>query len=134
MSSHQNTRRDVVLSCQIQCPLVPILQPFATLLCRTPTPAVHTKLLGSVYKPIISALTIALAPSHSTDYPSIVSGSCTEEEGSEETASPGQVRNALLKSLFITAAEAESVESNRRRVYNYWREEGGDDDDEEDEE
>jgi ribosomal RNA-processing protein 1 len=43
------------------------------------------------------------------------------------------LRNALLKSLFITAAEAESVESNRRKVYNYWREEGGDDDEEDEE-
>jgi ribosomal RNA-processing protein 1 len=118
---------------QIQCPLVPLLQPFATLLCRTPTPTVHTKLLSSVYKPIISSLTIALAPNQKTDYPNIVSGSCIEEEGSEETASPGQLRNALLKSLFVTAAETESVESNRRKVYNYWREEGGDDDEEDEE-
>jgi len=118
---------------QIQCPLVSLLQPFATLLCRTPTPTVHTKLLSSVYKPIISSLTIALAPNQTTDYPNIVSGSCVEEEGSEETASPGQLRNALLKSLFITAAETDSVESNRRKVYNYWREEGGDDDEEDEE-
>jgi ribosomal RNA-processing protein 1 len=43
------------------------------------------------------------------------------------------LRNALLKCLFVTAAEAESVESNRRKVYNYWREEGGDDDEEDEE-
>lgn len=80
---------------------------------------------------MISSLTLALAPNQSTDYPNIVSGSCIDEEGSEETASPGQLRSSLLKSLFTTAAEGESVESNRRKVYSYWREEGGDDEDDE---
>jgi ribosomal RNA-processing protein 1 len=119
---------------QAKCPLVLLLQPFATLLCRTPTSTVHTKLLDSVYKPIISSLTIALAPSKpATDYSNIVAGCCVDEEGTDEVATPGQLRNALLQSLFVTAAEAESVESNRRRVYNYWREEGGDDDEEDEE-
>jgi ribosomal RNA-processing protein 1 len=80
-------------------------------------------------------LTIALAPSRPTlEFPHIVDGCCVDEEGSEGKATPGQLRNALLQSLFVTAAQAESVESNRRRVYNYWREEGGDDDEDEDDE
>jgi hypothetical protein len=62
-----------------------------------------------------------------------VAGCCVDEEGTDESASPGQIRNALLQSLFVTAAEGESVESNRRRVYTYWREEGGDDDEEDEE-
>jgi ribosomal RNA-processing protein 1 len=80
-------------------------------------------------------LTIALAPSRPTlEFPHIVDGCCVDEEGSEGKATPGQLRNALLQSLFVTAAQAESVESNRRRVYNYWREEGGDDDEDEEDE
>lgn len=62
-----------------------------------------------------------------------MAGCCIDEEGTDEVASPGQLRNALLKSLFVTAAEGESVESNRRRVYTYWREEGGDDEEEDEE-
>lgn len=51
----------------------------------------------------------------------------------DNRASPAQLRSALLKNLFETAAQAESVESNRRKVYAYWREAGGDDEEDDEE-
>lgn len=82
-----------------------------------------------MHKPIISALTSTQdRPKSNTIYTHICLGSRVDAN-SEEAASAARVRSGMLKNLFETAAQAESVESNRRKVYNYWREAGGDDDD-----
>lgn len=42
-------------------------------------------------------------------------------------ASVDELRSALLQALFMEAAKEGSRESNRRKIYQLWREEGGDD-------
>jgi ribosomal RNA-processing protein 1 len=43
-----------------------------------------------------------------------------------EKASVDELRRGLLKALFGEAAKETSRESNRRKIYQLWREEGGD--------
>lgn len=51
--------------------------------------------------------------------------SCLEPGG--EKASVDELKRALLKALFEEAAKEGARESNRRKIYQLWREEGGDD-------
>ncbi|OCF33553.1 ribosomal RNA-processing protein 1 [Kwoniella heveanensis CBS 569] len=147
---------------QPACPLTSVLQPHIALLTRTPTSTVHARLMSSIFTPLLESLALA-SPSLSLDrdegeerpskrskkesksrpmYAHIVMHSCigtAAKSGTPQTterATPEKLRSGLLKAMFVAAADEKAGESNRRKVYQVWREEGGgdDDDDEEDEE
>ncbi|WWC73681.1 uncharacterized protein I206_107653 [Kwoniella pini CBS 10737] len=135
---------------QPACPLTAVLLPHITLLTRTPTSTVHTRLMSSIFTPLLDSLAIA-SPSPALErdaerpskkskkeepmYAHIVMHSCVGEEGRTHRSSATALRGALLKKMFEAAANEKSGESNRRKVYQVWREQGGDDeDDDEDEE
>ncbi|WWC92815.1 uncharacterized protein L201_007774 [Kwoniella dendrophila CBS 6074] len=129
---------------QPACPVTLILEPHITLLTRTPTSTVHTRLMSSVFTPLLESLALA-SPSISLErdaerpskrckkqepmYAHIVMHSCVGNEGKIERSSAIALRKGLLKSMFEAAANTKAGESNRRKVYQVWREEGGDDDD-----
>lgn len=58
-------------------------------------------------------------------YPHILMNCSTGHGGGK--ASVDELRSALLQALFMEAAKVGSRESNRRKIYQLWREEGGDD-------
>ncbi|WRT69712.1 uncharacterized protein IL334_006702 [Kwoniella shivajii] len=134
---------------QPACPLVAVLEPHITLLTRTTTSTVHTRLMASIFTPLLESLTLA-SPSLALErdaerppkrtkkdepmYAHIVMHSCTGQEGRVERSSASALRRGLLKRMFEAAADGKTGESNRRKVYTVWREEGGDDDDDEDDE
>ncbi|WVQ78924.1 hypothetical protein IAT38_001016 [Cryptococcus sp. DSM 104549] len=126
---------------QPACPLTTVLLPHTLLLTRTTTPTVHTRLMDAVFTPLLTSLELASSAVNEDERPSkkakksepmyahIVMHSSAGEAGQQERSSPSQLRKALLKSMFVTAADGKAGESNRRKVYKVWREEGGDDDD-----
>ncbi|KAK8849691.1 hypothetical protein IAR55_005026 [Kwoniella newhampshirensis] len=131
---------------QPACPLTAILQPHILLLTRTSTSHVHTRLMNSVFTPLLSSLSLATATPSIDERPSkrskkglsepmyahIVMHSCVGDAGKDERDGADKVRKGLLKSMFLAAADGKAGESNRRKVYTVWREEGGDDDDDDD--
>ncbi|WVF68251.1 hypothetical protein IAT40_003016 [Kwoniella sp. CBS 6097] len=134
---------------QPACPLSSVLQPHIALLTRTPTSTVHTRLMSSIFTPLLESLALA-SPSISLEqdserpskrskkdnkpmYAHIVMHCCVGKSGAQERSSPEKLRNGLLKAMFEAAADGKAGESNRRKVYQVWREEGGDDDEEEEE-
>ncbi|WVW86912.1 hypothetical protein I302_108967 [Kwoniella bestiolae CBS 10118] len=134
---------------QAACPLIAILEPHITLLTRTSTSTVHTRLMSSVFTPLLESLTLAsssIAVERDAERPSkrskkadsmyahIVMHSCVGEEGQSERSNPTALRSGLLKRMFEAASNEKAGESNRRKVYQVWREEGGDDDEDEDDE
>ncbi|WWC65846.1 uncharacterized protein I303_108468 [Kwoniella dejecticola CBS 10117] len=132
---------------QPACPLATVLQPHITLLTRTPTSTVHTRLMSSVFTPLLESLALA-SPSITLErdaerpskkskkqepmYAHLVMHSCVGEEGRSKRSNATALRRELLQKMFQAAANDKASESNRRKVYQVWREEGGDDDDDED--
>ncbi|KAE8541763.1 hypothetical protein D1P53_001936 [Cryptococcus gattii VGV] len=135
---------------QPACPIAAVLQPHITLLARTPLSTVHTRIMSSVFSPLLTSLTLASSSLDRNDerpakrskksiedepmYAHVVMHSCVGEGGKQERNSADQLRNAVLRAMFNEAANPKSTEPNRRKIYKVWREEGGDDDDDEDDE
>ncbi|WVR08021.1 hypothetical protein IAU60_005065 [Kwoniella sp. DSM 27419] len=133
---------------QPACPFIAVLQPHIALLARTPTSTVHTRLMSSIFTPLLDSLAAA-SPTLSLErdaerpskrskkadpmYAHIVMHSCVGEQGQADPANPDKLRQGLLKRMFEAAADSKATESNRRKVYQVWRQEGGDDDDDNDE-
>ncbi|WWD20320.1 hypothetical protein CI109_104796 [Kwoniella shandongensis] len=133
---------------QPACPFTAVLQPHILLLTRTPTSHVHTRLMSSIFTPLLASLSLASTTPSTDERPSkrskkessesmyahIVMHSCVGDEGKEERNGAEKLRMALLKSMFLAAADGKAGETNRRKVYTVWRQEGGDDDDEDEDE
>ena len=123
---------------QPACPLTAVLQPLTTLIARTPTATVHTRIISSLHTPLLNALAAASDTERPGEheqpdavYAHIVMGCCLGNQGSEPAVSPKDLRKGVLASLFSTAADPDANETDRRKIYKVWREEGGDDDDDE---
>lgn len=117
-------------------PLIPLLSPFIALLANTPTPVVYRRLIDTLFAPLLAALQTGSAETDADAlpkkrkradevYPHILMNSTTTFGGKK--ASVDELRSALLQALFMEAAKEGSRESNRRKIYQLWREEGGDD-------
>ncbi|ODN98083.1 hypothetical protein I350_07725 [Cryptococcus amylolentus CBS 6273] len=131
---------------QPPCPLAALLTPHTILLARTPTKTVHTRLMSSLFTPILTSLSLASStpvadserPAKRTKkeepmYAHIVMHS-TAKVGGKERSTPEELKGSVLRGMFNAAAHGGATEPNRRKIYKVWREEGGDDDDDDDEE
>lgn len=127
---------------QPACPLDAILKPHTILLAHTPIATVHTRILSSLFTPLLNALALASdterpAKRTRTDepvYAHVLMGSCIGEQGSETRATRKGLRRGVLQAMFRAAADPGANETDRRKIYKVWREEGGDDDDDDDDE
>ncbi|KAK4686819.1 ribosomal RNA-processing protein 1, partial [Tremellales sp. Uapishka_1] len=115
---------------QSPCPVVSLLFPHILLLTRTSNSTIYTRLMLSIFTPLLSALSLASSSTEPSSkkrredepvYAHIIM--CSK-------LGPDGLKKDLLKELFKVASEDKSGESNRRKVYKLWREEGGDDDEE----
>ncbi len=121
---------------QPAAPLNALLQPQITLVARTPTQAVHNRLMSTLFTPLLDALARA-SPSLEDDRPTkrhkdepiyahLIMGCCLGDSGLEARAKPDELRRGVLKAMFDAAADEKAVESNRRKIYRLWREEADD--------
>lgn len=118
---------------QPAAPLRTLLQPHITLLARTPTQAVHARLMSTLFTPLLGALSRASPllddnrpakrQKEEAIYAHLIMGCTIGDAGSEERATPDDLRRGVLKAMFDAAADGRAVESNRRKMYKLWREE-----------
>ena len=113
-----------------------VLKPHTTLLARTVTSTVHTRIYNSLHKPLLNALALASNAERPKEtekdepvYAHILMGSCAGDQGQEDALSVKELRKDVLAGLFKTAADPDANEVDRRKIYKIWREEGGDDED-----
>ncbi|WVO17229.1 hypothetical protein L204_104921 [Cryptococcus depauperatus] len=127
---------------QPACPLITVLDPHLTLLARTSRAVIHTRLMSSIFEPLLTSLSLASPVSISDEeppskrsrtlkekpmYAHIVMHSCTGETGKQNRSKPDALRQGVLKAMFNAAANGKATETNRRKIYTIWRQEGGDD-------
>lgn len=114
-----------------------VLYPHTTLLARTVTATVHSRIYNSLFQPLLNALALASdverpieADPSEPVYPHIIMGCCAGDRGVEERLTTKALRRDVLSGLFRAAADPDANEVDRRKIYKVWREEGGDDEDE----
>ena len=121
--------------CPPRAPLDTLIAPFLTLLARTPSNHTFERVMSTVIEPLIQSL----APPGSSEPPSkkrrrllgheisfVLDNSCLS---SSPTATKSSLHQALLKQVFSVASEQDTRDSNRRRLYKFWKSNLEDDDD-----
>ncbi|KAH9997747.1 nucleolar protein,Nop52-domain-containing protein [Russula compacta] len=121
--------------CPPRAPLDTLIAPFLTLLARTSSNHTFERVMSTVLEPLIQSL----APPGSAEPPSkkrrrllgheilfVADNSCLS---SSPTATKSSLHQALLKQVFSVASEQDTRDSNRRRLYKFWKSNLEDDDD-----
>ncbi|VDC01952.1 unnamed protein product [Peniophora sp. CBMAI 1063] len=124
-------------------PLPDLLSPFVSLAARTPTKATVQRIQDTVLSPLLSALASSLSPSSPThsdseedneggrrakrrkvdddEYGDIVRGSCASVGGGEGSTGAGALHAAVMNLVWDTATKEDARDSNRRRLYTFWK-------------
>lgn len=120
-----------------RAPLDTIIAPFLTLLARTPSNHTFDRVMSTALEPLIQTF----AAAGSVEPPSkkrrrlldneisfIADNSCVSNSPTTDKSS---LQKALLKQVFSVASEQDTRDSNRRRLYKFWKSnlEDHDDDD-----
>jgi len=122
-------------------PLSLILSPFFTLASRTQASTTYKQIQLSVFEPLFSSLKAPTAseearsrkkPRLDLDYPNLVSNCCFQNP-KERTIENAKLRKVLLRRLFEVASNEKARDSNRRKMYAFFKaaKEDGDDSDDE---
>ena len=125
-------------SSHLPAPLATLLTPFFALASRTPKNTTYQRVQSSLFEPLLRAL----KPSHSEDPPSskrpkldmptyttLVSNSCVSDPREEGPTGAIKLRKALLKHLLEVASNDGTGDSNRRKMYLFWKNHAEDEDD-----
>lgn len=120
-----------------RAPIDALIAPFLTLLARTPSNHAFERVMSTVLEPLIQSL--ASTATGSREPPSkkrrrllgselsfVADNSCAS---SSPTADKSSLHRALLKQVFSVASEQDTRDSNRRRLYKFWKSNMEDDDD-----
>jgi ribosomal RNA-processing protein 1 len=120
--------------CPPPAPLDTLIAPFLTLLARTPTNHAYDRVMSAILEPLIQSLT----PPGSEEPPSkkrrrllgdeisfVAENSCMSNSPTSDRPS---LHQALLKQVFSVASEQDTRDSNRRRLYKFWKSNLDDDD------
>jgi len=124
-----------------RAPLDALIAPFLTLLARTPSNHTFERLMSAVLEPLIQSFApppgaAGEPPSKkrrrllgtelsSLEHNSCISGSPTTSVETDKSS----IHQALLKQVFAVASEQDTRDSNRRRLYKFWKSNLEDDDD-----
>jgi ribosomal RNA-processing protein 1 len=120
-----------------RAPLDTLIAPFLTLLARTPSNHTFDRVMSTVLEPLIQSLAAvgsAEPPSKKrrrllgNEISFVADNSCISNS---RTADRSSIHQALLKQVFSAASEQDTRDSNRRRLYKFWKSnlEDHDDDD-----
>jgi len=109
-------------------PLKLLLSPFFVLAARTTSKHSYERIASAVLNPLFEAFSTRSEPLPSqkrqrlsgNDYHALVQLSCLSN-AEEDSLRKETLRKALLRSIFDVASEQETRDSNRRRLYAFWR-------------
>ena len=110
-------------------PLKTILQPFFALAARTPTKAMYQRMESALFEPLFSSfkplpceLPLAKRPRLSTPtYTRLVSNACVSNPCDEGPLAAESLKVGLLRYVFEVASDDGTRDSNRRRMYSFWK-------------
>lgn len=110
-------------------PLALLFGPFFALAAKTPNSTTYKRVQSAVIEPLLSSLAFESFPD--AEPPKSKRRKLSEETGRPSAcfASPSEgkvdvleLRQKLLRRIFEIASEPSTRESNRRRMYAFWRE------------
>ncbi len=113
--------------CPPPVPIDTLVSPFLTLLARTPSSHTFERVMSAVLDPLIQSLT----PPGSDEPPSkkrrrllgneMLFVADNSRASDLSTADKSSLRRILLKQVFSVASEEDTRDSNRRRLYKFWK-------------
>ena len=113
--------------CPPPVPIDTLISPFLTLLARTPSGHTFERVMSAVLEPLIQSL----APAGSDEPPSkkrrrLVGNEMSfvadnSRASNLSTTDKSSLRRVLLKQVFLVAGEEDTRDSNRRRLYKFWK-------------
>lgn len=117
-----------------RAPIDTLIAPFLTLLARTTSNHTFDRVMSTVLEPLVQSL----APASSPEPPSkkrrrllgiemsfVADNACTTAVADTDKSA---LHQALLKQVFSVASERDTRDSNRRRLYKFWKNNLEDDD------
>lgn len=113
--------------CPPRAPLDTLIAPFLTLLARTPSNHTFDRVMSTVLEPLIqsfAAVGSAEPPSKKrrrllgNELTFVADNSCLSNSPAADKSS---LHQALLKQVFSAASEQDTRDSNRRRLYKFWK-------------
>ena len=111
-----------------RAPLDTLIAPFLTLLALTPSNHTFDRVMSTVLEPLIQSLAAdgtAEPPSKKrrrllgNEISFVADNSCISSDSS--AADKSSLHQALLKQVFSVASEQDTRDSNRRRLYKFWK-------------
>jgi ribosomal RNA-processing protein 1 len=119
-------------------PIARLLDPFLTLAARTSTNPTLQRVISAVLEPLVQSLAqpqYVESPGHKRrhlleqDLSVLVEHACLLDPATEKTAGKNALHRGVVRLVFDTASQAESRDSNRRKLYAFWKQHAGDLDD-----
>jgi ribosomal RNA-processing protein 1 len=123
-----------------------LLEPFFNMSSLTPQSSTYKRIHSEIFEPLFSSLAPesekgeddsederpAKRARRSEEAPAhITQNACMEDSSKEKKMSQGELRRRLFKKLLSIASSEQTRDSNRRKLYAFWKEAGIDDDDDE---
>jgi len=127
-----------------RAPIDTLIAPFLTLLARTPSNHTFDRVTSAVLEPLVQSLAPAGEPEPpskkrrrllGTERSFVADNACTSSSPTTTAAAAAAdtdksaLHQALLKQVFSVASERDTRDSNRRRLYKFWKSNLEDDDD-----
>jgi len=124
-------------------PIDTLIAPFLTLLARTPSNHAFDRVTSAVLEPLVQSLAPASSPEPpskkrrrllGTERSFVADNACTSSPPTTTAVAAADtgklaLHQALLKQVFSVASERDTRDSNRRRLYKFWKSNLEDDDD-----
>jgi ribosomal RNA-processing protein 1 len=111
--------------CSPPAPIDTLISPFLTLLARTPSSHTFERVMSAVLEPLIQSLTDDSEPPSKKRRRLLGNEMSFVADNSRasnlSTADKSLLRRVLLKRVFSVAGEEDTRDSNRRRLYKFWK-------------
>lgn len=112
----------------LPAPLAVLFGPFFTLAAQTPNSTTYKRVQLAVLEPLLSTLSPeslstdgSEPPKSKSDETNLSKNACFAS-ASEGKVDGSELRQKLLRRIFETASESDTRESNRRKMYAFWKE------------
>jgi len=117
------------LASPLPAPLSTLFFPFFNLAARTSNNTTYKRVQSALLDPLFDAL----KPVHSDrpeDFPNILRNACLSNPHTEGAMDSVMLRKVLLRQLFEVASDQHTRDSNRRKLYVFWKDNAEDTDEE----
>jgi ribosomal RNA-processing protein 1 len=115
----------------LPAPLLTLLSPFFELVARTPNNTTYKRVQSALFDPLFDALKPGRSDNPDIEtLQNIMTNACLLNPHADGGMGSAALRKALLRRIFEVASDQQTRDSNRRKMYAFWKDNAEDDDQE----